>query len=98
MSKIYTDTGDPRAWTAAKVDAPVDSGEYPVNVFLQGDDYDESSYCGYCLKPAPFWPGAGRMGAPGAIFQADLWCADCQPRSYEAESGELVDTLTGLAI
>lgn len=78
----------------AKVDAPVDSGDYPVSVLVQGDDVDLTT-CDQCGRKAEDWPGMQFGAYPGAMFKAALYCADCMPASYDPYEGDRVDTLTG---
>jgi hypothetical protein len=78
----------------AKVEAPVDSGDYPVSVLIQGDDIQLTT-CGQCGRHADNWPGRQFGAFPGAMFQAELYCADCMPASYDPYEGDRVSTLTG---
>jgi hypothetical protein len=79
------------------VDAPVDSDEYPVSVFVTGDDM-EITRCDDCSRPAEEWDRAAGyhpLGRPGAMFHAELYCADCLLESYDPHTGALVNTFWG---
>lgn len=82
----------------AKVEAPFDSGDHPASVLIQGDDIEASS-CDNCGIPAEDFPrhDARLPAVPAAMFQAALYCADCQTHAYD-DNGNAVWTLTGLAI
>ena len=81
---------------ARRIEAPFDSGDYPKGILLNQDEVD-SSYCDTCGAPAEEWadnyPSVG--GRPCAIFAAALYCATCQPYSYEENNGLLMHTLSG---
>jgi hypothetical protein len=79
-----------------QIDAPFDSGDYPKSVLVQGDDIYTTWCAGFpCAMRADDWPGATSLYAPGAMFQAELYCADCIPLSYCEYDGNRVDTLSG---
>lgn len=80
--------------TTDNVTAPVDSDEYPVSVLVQGDDITITT-CDRCGRECDDWPTTFGWGIPGAMFQAALYCSRCMPFSYDARTGERVDTRTG---
>lgn len=84
--------------TATEIDAPFDSGDFPKSVLVNIDDGDT---CGGfpCAAHVSDWPRGNALSShrPAAMFQADLYCADCMPLSYDETTGERVSTLTGIA-
>lgn len=91
----------------AFVTAPVDSDDYPISVLLTGDDlgtYIDDlgmalpiTTCGQCSLAASDWPRlAHAYGSPGAMYKADLYCATCLRESYNPDTGQRVNTLTGI--
>lgn len=98
---------DPPNVSPAYVPAPVDSGDHPVSVLLTGDDlgtYTDDlgvelprTNCGQCSMAASDWPrSTNAHGSPGAMFNADLYCANCLRESYNPDTGQRVNTLTGI--
>lgn len=80
-----------------RVLTPFDSGDHPAFVL---EDIRNDAYCGQCGKPAVEWPNEvrGWIGGnyrPAVVFCADLYCATCQPHSFDDFSGERVLTVTG---
>lgn len=74
---------------------PLDSDEFPINVLVQFDDIEET-YCDECRRHATEFPTWGlAYGYPAAMYQAAIYCSDCMPESFNAESGEEVLTLSG---
>lgn len=63
--------------------------EVPVSIFaLRADGGD----CDKCLRPVSEWPRNASyhpLGAPGAMFKAALYCADCMPTSYNSDGLEV---------
>ena len=93
-------TNEPRVYTLwgkrmpQRIEAPFDSYDYPKAV-LESDD-EEDTVCGHCGRKVEDWPQGDAPGyAPAALYQADLYCPDCIPYSYDETTGELVSTETG---
>lgn len=81
-----------------QIEAPFDSGDAPKAFLSQNVTDQESMYCGECGRVAYHWPESGNAPSwcrAGATYQADTYCADCMPLSYDEYSGERVSTLTG---
>ncbi len=74
--------------------ADCDSGSNPMNALLTDPAEIYTSNCGNCSHPAEDWPKSNFGSRPCAIYQADIYCADCQAFSYTDE-GIAVWTLTG---
>ena len=89
----------PDTTEVTKVDAPVDSDEYPVAVLVQGDDIANTWCDGFpCAMHASDWPDNGRQsagGKPGVMYRGALYCSDCKPYAFAPFSGERVRSLTG---
>ena len=74
----------------------MDDREVPLARLLQGDEIDDN-YCADCLRPATEWPRLASyhpVSRPGAIIDAELYCADCKPRAYN-DAGREVRTFCG---
>ena len=74
-----------------------DSGDTPIAVLLQGDEVSQETRCGSCGDGALDWPfGWGFASVrPAAMFQAELFCADCMPYAFDPDGAIVVSTLTG---
>lgn len=83
----------------ATIEAPFDSGDFPKSILLPGDDLYDTRCGGFsCNAHVSDWPDAGAQsagGKPGAMYQADIYCSDCLPISYDEYTGKRVRTLTG---